>query len=86
MKLYISLNINEVDHFSDVIENNYDYKLEKIEIKYPMINLYMKLEEKKIRLNSPKYNLKERIMDELCYALGEAYLICEDGIRGNELA
>lgn len=86
MKLYITMNVNEIDSFSDTIDDKYDYKLEKIEVKYPMINLYLRLDEKKIRWNSPKYSLKERVMDELCYALSEAYLICDDGIKGNELA
>ena len=86
MKLYITLSVDEINAFSDTIDDKYDYKLEKIEVKYPMISLYLILEEKKIRWNSPKYNLKERVMNELCYALDEAYLICDDGIKGNELA
>lgn len=86
MKLYMTLGVNEIDSFSDNIDSRYDYKLEKIEVKYPIISLHLILEEKKIRLSSPKYSLKERVMDELCYALNEAYLICDDGIKGNELA
>ena len=86
MKLYVTMNVNEIDSFSDTIDDKYDYKLEKIEVKYPMINLYLVLDEKKIRWNSPKYNLKEKVMDELCYALSEACLICDDGIKGSELA
>ena len=77
MKLYVTLGVDEIDVFSDIIDSRYDYKLEKIEVKYPMISLYLVLEEKK-QWNNLKYSLKEKVMNELCYALSEAYLICDE--------
>jgi hypothetical protein len=78
MKLYATLNVDEINAFSDTIDSRYSCKLEKIEVKYPMISLYMIVEERITPWDGLEYRLKEKIINELCCALGEAYLMCDE--------
>lgn len=84
MKTIIRLNVNELQDLSDMIdESNLFFSLERIEVKDNKLSLYLDLSKE---LNRPiicemkKGCLIEIVVQRMCEALGEAYLMCGEDI------